>query len=595
MKGAPVSKQFDDVYFSADNGLEETHHVFIESNDLPAAWQGGGRGAKRFVIGETGFGTGLNFLAVWKLFEEQAPEDMQLHFVSFERYPLSVEAIREALQPFSDRLDDYIEPYLARYPMLVPGFHRIAVSDRVFLTLIFDDINQAMPELDARVDCWFLDGFTPAKNPEMWTQTVFDNMARLSVPGASFATFTAAGDVKRGLREAGFEVRKKDGFGRKRDMLAGRYPGSYSIQCVSKPRVAIIGGGLAGTACAYTLKRYGLSPVIYESGQALAGGASGNKYGLYNPRFSAFRTAESDFYAGAFAQVVREFAGMESISQQPCSALHLVTSEDKEKRFRQVCEHWGWPEDELRMVRAAQASEIAGIKLQQNALYLKSSGAVSPAELCVSYANNIEVRKADRVEELNHIDADILILACGAGAKPFVPWLPIHSVRGQVSEISGNDASDALRCNLHFGGYISAAHAGRHMVGATFQSWLDHCDILDEDNAENIARMQAAIPAFAEHEFPVVGARAALRTSSKDRFPIAGAVPGMPGVYVSTAHGSHGIVSSLACAQLIADDICGAPVSQSKASRAALSAQRFIDRAAKKGEVLEGLPPDLQG
>lgn len=211
------SEHFDDVYFSADDGLAETRHVFIEGNGLPGAWQG----QERFIICETGFGTGLNFLTVWSLFEETAEPVQRLDFVSFEKYPLSPDQIREALSVWRETLGDKTDRMLAHYPAPFPGFHRIALSDRVTLTLVFDDVNEAMMRLEAEVDCWFLDGFKPASNPEMWSETVFEQMARLSKPGTRFATFTAAGFVKRGLEGAGFTVRKVPGFGRKREMLVG--------------------------------------------------------------------------------------------------------------------------------------------------------------------------------------------------------------------------------------------------------------------------------------------------------------------------------------------------------------------------------------
>lgn len=584
MKGAPVSRQFDDVYFSADNGLAETQHVFIESNALPRAWQG----YESYVIGETGFGTGLNFLCAWKLFEETADEGAQLHFVSFEKYPMQADEIRDALSVFEGELGGYIQRFLNKYPILIPGFHRIAVTERVFLTLLFDDINDAIPEVDAEVDCWFLDGFTPAKNPEMWTDTVFQNMARLSTPGASFATFTAAGGVKRGLREAGFEVEKKEGFGRKRDMLAGHFPGEKQVRKISKPRVAIIGGGLAGTSCAYALKRYGLSSVIYERNEGVAQEASGNTAGLYNPRFSAFRAADSNFYASGFAQCLQVFPDCDDINFQKVGALHLINSDEKKKRFENLCASWGWPGDELSICSAVKASDIAGLQIQQDALYLKQSGSVSPAKLCQQYADGIEVRQ-EAVKDISAINADIIILTNAYAAKDFVPWLPIHSVRGQVSEIRASDLSSQLKCNLHYGGYLSAAQDGKHMLGSTFQKWLEHTDVVEEDHAENVKRLAENIPALAGQDFGILSGWAGLRTSSKDRFPIAGAVPGSSHIYMSTAHGSHGIVSSLASAQLIADLITGAPRSQSLQVQKALSAQRFIDRAEKKGQLLEGV------
>ncbi len=219
MTVAPRSKEFDDVYFSKEGGLAETRHVFLEGNGLPGAWPG----KPGFVIAETGFGTGLNFLAAWKCFREAAETGARLDYISFEKYPLRPEEIREYLKPWSDECAHELPRLIECYPLRIPGFHRIIMGEGVTLTLIFDDVNKAMPELDARVDCWFLDGFKPASNPEMWGAAVFENMARLSRPGATFATFTAAGAVKRGLEAAGFQVEKRKGFGAKRDMLAGRY------------------------------------------------------------------------------------------------------------------------------------------------------------------------------------------------------------------------------------------------------------------------------------------------------------------------------------------------------------------------------------
>ena len=581
-KGSPVSEQYDDVYFSADDGLAETHHVFVKGNGLPGAWQG----RKRFVVGETGFGTGLNFLAVWKMFVETADPDAQLHFVTYEKYPLAKETVAEALSVFRAELGAYADAFLEQYPVPVPGFHRIVFNGQIFLTLIIGDVNEEMPKTDACVDCWFLDGFTPAKNPEMWTDVVFQNMARMSKPGATLATFTAAGDVRRGLNAAGFMVEKRDGFGRKRDMVAGRYPGERGDETIAKQSVAIVGGGLAGTACAYALRRYGYEPVIYESSESLAAGASGNALGLVNPRFSAFRNAESDFYSSGFWNATRVFEQCEKeIDFQPSGALHLMTDEDKAKRLNAVYENWGW-HDDLQILDEEAASEVAGIKIKHNALYLKKSCSVNPFKLCRYYADGVEVRTGANIKSLNDLEEEIVVLACGVAAKNFVPWLPVHTVRGQVSEVKATALSSQLRCNLHFGGYMAAARDGAHMVGASFQNWLTHSDVLDEDHADNIARLKGHVPVFAGEEFEVTGGRAALRTSSKDRFPIAGAVPGMEGVYVSTAHGSHGLVTSLAAGHMIADQIAGFPCAQSLEVQKSVSAQRFIDRMVRKGQAI---------
>ncbi|MFP4313984.1 MAG: tRNA (5-methylaminomethyl-2-thiouridine)(34)-methyltransferase MnmD [Alphaproteobacteria bacterium] len=218
-KGAPRSKEFDDVYFSAQDGLAETRHVFLESNDLPRRWEG----REQFVIAETGFGTGLNFLATCALYDQAPASLKKLHFISFEKFPLTARQIADYLEPWRREFPEFLDILLDHYPLRTPGFQRMELCENITLTLIFDDINEAIPQVEANVDCWFLDGFRPATNPDMWSDTLFSNMARLSNKGASFGTFTAAGFVKRGLQEAGFEVQKVKGFGRKREMLTGIY------------------------------------------------------------------------------------------------------------------------------------------------------------------------------------------------------------------------------------------------------------------------------------------------------------------------------------------------------------------------------------
>jgi len=222
MTDAPYSKEFDDVYFSPSDGLAETRHVFLDGNGLPEAWAG----RDEFVIFETGFGTGLNFLAAWQLFEETAKSGQRLHFISVEKYPLKVEEIRDALSGFGFRqLDMFLDWYSQVSSRAQPRDLRSFdfAQDDIRLTLHIGDVNAVMLTLDDAVDCWFLDGFRPSSNPEMWSDVVFENMARMSSVEARLATFTAAGFVRRGLQAVGFEVKKVPGFGRKREMLVGRF------------------------------------------------------------------------------------------------------------------------------------------------------------------------------------------------------------------------------------------------------------------------------------------------------------------------------------------------------------------------------------
>jgi tRNA 5-methylaminomethyl-2-thiouridine biosynthesis bifunctional protein len=217
MSPVPRSEIFDDIYFSPEDGLAETAHVFLNGNTLPEGW----RNKPRFTIAETGFGTGLNFLSAWKLFDETASPDQHLDFISVEKFPLQARKIQEYLNHWGEFFEGRIEKLCNTYPLPIPGFHRLSLAPNVQLTLILDDANAAFPRIDAAVDCWFLDGFKPSSNPDMWSEKVFTEMARLSKPGATLATFTSAGFVRRGLAAAGFEVRKVRGFGMKREMTTG--------------------------------------------------------------------------------------------------------------------------------------------------------------------------------------------------------------------------------------------------------------------------------------------------------------------------------------------------------------------------------------
>lgn len=223
MSDVPRSEQFDDVYFSVQDGLAETQHVFLDGNGLPDAWIG----QDVFTICETGFGTGLNFLAVLQLLRS-VPVHIRpknLHFISFEKYPLTRDYILAHLSHW-DALRNELDSFLSVYPIdLSGGKYDLEVLDGVRLTLYFGDVNDVMPTFAEDVDCWFLDGFKPSSNPDMWSEAVFQNMARLSHTGSTFATFTAAGFVRRGLQSVGFEVRKVPGFGCKREMCVGRFVG----------------------------------------------------------------------------------------------------------------------------------------------------------------------------------------------------------------------------------------------------------------------------------------------------------------------------------------------------------------------------------
>ncbi len=302
-------------------------------------------------------------------------------------------------------------------------------------------------------------------------------------------------------------------------------------------KVAIIGGGLAGCALAWILRQMGQEPVVYEAGPELASGASGNFSGLYNPRFSALRGPDADFYASAFSLALRSFKTFNDIDWCPTGVLHLMDTDKKEKRLHRTVKNWNWAPAHMRLVSSKEASGIAGIGLRYDALYLPDGGSVAPKKLCAAYMRNVDCHLNTPVEKLEDIEADVKVLACGSAVLKFVPSLPIIPVRGQITQVKATQLSADIKCGICYDGYFMPAKDGVHTLGATFQPDLNHSNIIKQDNQENIQKLAEAIPGL-EAGLEVVEQRASVRATSRNLFPIIGKAPGQDNVYISTAHGS---------------------------------------------------------
>ncbi|HOY87556.1 MAG: tRNA (5-methylaminomethyl-2-thiouridine)(34)-methyltransferase MnmD [Methylotenera sp.] len=217
--GQPYASTFQDVYFSSDNGLLETDYVFLQGNALQSRWQT--LNTPHFTIAETGFGTGLNFLSAIKLWLEVAPATAMLHYISTEKHPLSLQDLTSALALWPT-LAEFSDHLLENYEKLLQGNQALDLfQNRVCLSLLVGDATTQLRQIHGAVDAWFLDGFSPAKNPDMWQTELFQQIVRLSAVGSTFATFTSAGHVRRNLAAAGFNTQKRAGFGKKREMLQG--------------------------------------------------------------------------------------------------------------------------------------------------------------------------------------------------------------------------------------------------------------------------------------------------------------------------------------------------------------------------------------
>jgi tRNA 5-methylaminomethyl-2-thiouridine biosynthesis bifunctional protein len=467
-QGQPISNHFDDIYFSTENGLAETDYVFLQHNNLSTRFAALQENAV-FTIAETGFGTGLNLLACCALWEKTAPNTAQLHFITTEKYPLTKDAIAQAAALWP-ALQTHTSHLLNVYPHTIPNnqtanstnqadFYRLPITPSICLTLLVGDATIGLQQLLARtlpktetsdqiyydidsrqwrgVDAWFLDGFAPSKNPDMWTNELFSTIKKLSHIETTVATFTAAGVVKRGLSGEGFTLKKVPGYGKKREMLTATYSNESALtntpeqdsstevagpvmnEAVNKTtkknhikttqrlstwalinnyqtvpsnqRIAIIGGGLAGCHTAHALAKRGYEVTLFEQANTLASGASGNAQGIVYGKLSAsgdplgelnrysLRYAQS-FYSAYWEQAAE--TETEDNIGKACGVLQLSLTEKTQKAHQVIASEVVNDPNNLRHVSATEASRIANTRIGHSALYFPKLGWVNPPKLC---------------------------------------------------------------------------------------------------------------------------------------------------------------------------------------------------------------------
>jgi tRNA 5-methylaminomethyl-2-thiouridine biosynthesis bifunctional protein len=572
--GVPYSEAYGDVYHSADGGPEQARHVFLSGNGLPERW----RARESFTVVETGFGLGLNFLVTCAAFlaDERAPA--HLHYVSVEKHPFAKRDLAAALARHAE-LSPLAEALFAAWPLPLPGFHRLHLArGRVTLTLLFGDVQALLPRLEARADAFYLDGFAPEKNPEMWSPAVMTQLARLAAPAATFATWTVSGAVRAALAQAGFAAEKRAGFGRKREMLAGSFPGRAEDAAACDRRVAVVGAGIAGTSCAERLAARGWEVTLIERHAGPAREASGNPVGLLRPALHLEDTALARLSRAALGYALRHFsalAGEGSLAWKQSGVLRLARDTAQMQRFEEVAGANGFPAEFARCVDAVEAARIAGCAVRGPGWWLPSAGWVSPPGLCAAHLGTSDrirrafsgkavrlagAREGWRVEGDNGVLAETphLVIAAAASANAFLPGasLPLTPVRGQVSFAPRGRRLDVP---VSGDGFVAPTADG-FVLGATFQVDDPGSDLRVADHAANLARAESLLPGFAEGLVAArLAGRVAFRATTPDRLPIYGELPEYPGVRAALGLGANGLLWAPLCAELLASRMEGEP------------------------------------
>lgn len=640
--GAPWSRRFGDLYHSRAGGIDEKRHVFLDGNGLRARFSGLPPRAL-FTIAETGFGTGLNFLCAWSLWREVAPADATLHLISAEAYPLDAAELRAALDPWPV-LSHERAALLAQYDELPPGWHRLRFDGgRVVLTLVIGDARETLPEIDARVDAWFLDGFAPALNPHMWSPEVFAAISALSTTGTTIATYTAAGEVRRGLEAVGFSMHRQPGFGFKREMLCGTcmapQPRARHSPWLARPATRrdarsaiVVGGGIAGSAAAASLAERGLAVTLIERRPSLAAAASGNAQAVLYAKLSAHRTVRSRLFADGYLFALRQLTARlpdDGHAWSRCGVLLLPEDSTDAGRQQQLAA-LGWPASFLRAVGRDEACALAGIELPDGGLHFGSGGWAHLPALCDALVahDGVDVRLATNALRFQRdanerwcvadagggiATADLLVLANAADVLGFATtaWLPLDIIRGQVTSLPATEGSGALRTVLSGEGYVTPARAGCHSVGATFSLRDPDTAIRIADNSANLAMLGRLAPslatAFGHLDAVSLAGRAALRCVAPDHSPVVGGMiddaefteryralsidattsfdgeaPWLAGLFVSVAHGSHGLISAPLAGEIVASLALGEPAPVAQSTLRELAPPRFQARTLKR-------------
>jgi len=580
--GVPYSAAYGDIYHTADGGAGQARHVFLQGCGLPQAWAH----RARFVVLETGFGTGLNFLSTWAAWRDDPARPGRLHFLSVEKHPFGAGDLARlhAQWPEWTRLSGELR---ANWPMPTPGFHRVALDGgRVQLTLMLGEAADCLPQIEAGVDAFYLDGFAPDRNADLWQPGLFDELARLANPGAMAATYTVAATVREGLGRAGFACEKRAGYGRKRHCLSARFAGKAGTDESAVPhRVAVVGAGVAGAAVAHALAQRGVAVTVLERADSPAQAASGNPLAVFRPLISRDDNCASRLTRAAFLHDLRAWAALGDAPEwSRCGVLHLAKDAAAAARLRLALAGAAPPADYARWVERDEARELANWPVAAAGVFYPAAGWVVPGSLCRAWLDHpaIQLRTGCTVARVQAgatgwqalgedgavlADADAVVLANARDVLDLVAgqaW-PLHTVRGQVTRLPSGSLPEIRRV-IAREGYV-AAGAGQLVVGATYEHPEGHKHDDDDpaprraSDLANLARLEAILPGAGERcALAAASGRAALRATLPDRLPMLGAVGGQAGLYVAAGYASRGVVWAGLLGEALADLMTGQPL-----------------------------------
>lgn len=658
--GSPFCQRFNDIYFDIDDAQQQSETVFIETNKIVDKLI---LSNNTFTIAETGFGTGLNFILTLKAYQQAqrqlklkgaCKELCKLHFISVEKYPLTKQQLALSLKNLP-LLQEFCSLLLEQYPTEIYQQNNILTHEcnflggNVALTVYFCDATEGLKQIKSPhqglVDTWYLDGFSPNKNPDMWSNALFQQIARLSKEQACLSTFTIAGTVRRQLIEAGFRLEKVTTTGKKREIIKAKYQTNkmsgkgYQLRPkISKPQqVAIIGGGIASACAAYALTFQGVKVTLYCQDSKLAQGASSNAIGALYPLLHQQRDDISEFYERAFWRAKSLYQELLDkgfkFSHQWCGLLDISYKEALAKRQQLFESINAWPSELIHSIDQQQASAISNLPLAHGGLFMPAAGWIAPQELVTQLfaaakaTNRLKIEQQVTITEITQNDdrrwtlhsptktyqENILIVCAGADSIKIntINKLPLSSVRGQITSMASNIKMSKLSTVICHKGYLTPENNGIHCIGATFDKNSFDINTRNQDDDYNRNMLDECLPELANWDSSdVVSAKARLRCMTPDHLPMVGAMPDIEAhkiayahlrkdknwkfeqaapiidnLYLMTGLGARGLCSAPLIADILAADICGTPYPVDTKTLFNLAPNRFIIRDLIKRKI----------
>lgn len=621
--GTPRAPDFGDVYHARIGARAQADHVFLAGNGLPARWAG----RRDFTIAETGFGLGHNFLATWQAWRDDPARPQRLHLVSIEAHPPRRDDLQRA-HAGSDSPDLAAE-LVAAWPPLVPGLHRLDFEGGALrLLLAFGDVCDLLPELVFAADAFYLDGFAPALNPEMWDPRVLKALGRRAAPDATAATWSVARSLRDGLTAAGFDWQRAPGLGGKRETLRARYvPRHRHAHAAHVPgaddrRTVVVGAGLAGACTAAALAALDFEVTVLDRHVQPAGGSSGNPAGLFHATVHADDGPHARLFRAAALHTARLLDGLDPgrVPHGRTGLLRLEQALDRAGMQARV-DRLGLPADFVQALEAAEASRRAGVPLDVPAWFYPGGGWASPGALVgerlahpgIRFVGGCNVQALQRAGghwQLLGADGAVLAsaphlvlavagqvnpLLASIGAPPFV----LTCSRGQVSHFDPDvDAATALRCAVAGDGYALPLPGGGLLCGATTAADDDDAALRDADHRANFERLRRLCGLQAPADPARWRGRVGWRVQPADRLPLAGPLPALhlaagtrldqarllprePGLHLACGFGARGITLAPLLGDLVAARIAGTPLPLEQSLVDAVDPGRFVVRAAR--------------